>query len=159
MTSFQITDEQKSFFDEFGFLVFRQFFSPEEMETIGREAQAAFDEIYPEGRDGGTHGRWVALLDPSTPFSASLLEDERVYTGIRLPQKSRQMPAAESRPSFAATTRGCSTTLKMLPTATPTGSPRRKGTRSGRAGSNVCAISKGSGNGNTRGRTHPPGRR
>ena len=80
MTSFQITDEQKSFFDEFGFLVFRQFFSPEEMETIGREAQAAFDEIYPEGREGGTHGRWVALMGPSTPFSASLLEDERIYT-------------------------------------------------------------------------------
>ena len=32
MASFRLTDEQKSFFDEFGFLVFRQ--SPEEMEVI-----------------------------------------------------------------------------------------------------------------------------
>jgi len=57
MASFRLTDDQKSFFDEFGFLVFRQLFSPEEMEVIGREAQATFDEIYPQSREGGTHGR------------------------------------------------------------------------------------------------------
>ena len=83
MTSFEITDEQKSFFDEFGFLVFRQLFSPEEMETIGREAQATFDAVYTEGRAGGSHGRWVTLMGPQTPFNACLLEDERVYTIAR----------------------------------------------------------------------------
>jgi len=79
MAPFQITDDQKSFFDEFGFLVFRQFFSPREMETIASEAQSTFDEIYAGGREGGSHGRWVTLMGPSTPFNASLLEDERVY--------------------------------------------------------------------------------
>ena len=79
MAAFTITDEKKSFFDEFGFLVFRQLFSSDEVATIQREAQATFDEIYAGEREGGTHGRWVALLGPSSPFHASLLEDERFY--------------------------------------------------------------------------------
>ncbi len=79
-TSLQITDEHKSFFDEFGFLVFRQLFAPDEVATIDREAQATFDEIYAGGREGGTHGRWVTLMGPSTTFNASLLEDARFYT-------------------------------------------------------------------------------
>ena len=66
-------------------------------------------------------------------------------TGIRLRQMSRPMRAAGRRPSFAATTRGCSIIPKMLRTATPIGSPKRKGTRPERAGSNVCEISNGSG--------------
>ena len=74
----EITDEQKGFFDAFGFLVFRQLFSADEMATIDAEAQTEFDEIYSSRREGGTNGRWVTLLGPSTPFNAGLL-DERFY--------------------------------------------------------------------------------
>jgi len=73
-----LTNEQIGFLNEFGFLVFRQLFSPEEMETIGREVEVARDKIY-QGRAGGPHGSWVPLLGPSSPFNASLLEDERFY--------------------------------------------------------------------------------
>ena len=73
-----LTNEQIGFFNEFGFLVFRQLFSPEEIKTIGSEAEVALDEIY-QGREGGPQGSWVSLLGPSTPFNASLLEDERFY--------------------------------------------------------------------------------
>ena len=73
-----LTNEQIGFFNEFGFLVFRQLFSPQEIETIGSEAEVALNEIY-QGREGGPHGSWAPLLGPSTPFNASLLEDERFY--------------------------------------------------------------------------------
>ena len=74
-----LTDEQINFFNEFGFLVFRQLFSLEEMETIGSEAEVALNEVY-QGREGGPQGSWVPLLGPSTPFNASLLEDKRFYS-------------------------------------------------------------------------------
>lgn len=79
MADFHITDDEKAFFDEFGFLVFRQLFSKDEMEVIDSEAQSAFEETYAGGRKGGSHGRWVALMGPTTPFNASLLENERLY--------------------------------------------------------------------------------
>ena len=45
-------------FNEFGFLVFRQLFSPKEMETIGSEAEVALNEVY-QGHEGGPQGTWV----------------------------------------------------------------------------------------------------
>ncbi len=56
--------------------MFRQLFDAEEMATLAQEADAARSEIY-KGRDGGPRGSWVPLLHPQTPFSASLLEDNR----------------------------------------------------------------------------------
>ena len=52
-----LTEEQKQFFDTFGYLVLRDVFTPDEMATIKRES----DEIFSEGL-GNTlpHGR-VAL--------------------------------------------------------------------------------------------------
>ena len=73
-----LTDEQIAFFNEFGFLIFRQLFRSEEMGTIGSEAEVALKEIY-QGREGGPQSSWVSLLGPSTPFNASLLDDERLY--------------------------------------------------------------------------------
>ncbi|MDD9987860.1 MAG: phytanoyl-CoA dioxygenase family protein [Spirochaetaceae bacterium] len=73
-----LSDEQVAFFHEFGFLIFRQLLGADEVETIAREAAVAIEETY-QGRDGGNRGRWAPLQRPSTPFSASLLEDPRFY--------------------------------------------------------------------------------
>ena len=66
-----LTDEQIGFFNEFGFLVFRQLFSPKEMGTIGNEAEVALNEIY-QGREGGPQGSWVSLLGPLHSFQCLL---------------------------------------------------------------------------------------
>ena len=73
-----LSDEQVAFFHEFGFLIFRQLLGSDEVETIAREAAIAVEEIY-QGREGGYRGTWAPLQRPSTPFSASLLEDPRFY--------------------------------------------------------------------------------
>ncbi len=73
-----LDDEQVAFFHTFGFLIFRKLLSLDEVETIAREAEVAIEEIY-QGREGGYRGRWAPLQRPSTPFSASLLEDPRFY--------------------------------------------------------------------------------
>ena len=73
-----LDDEQVAFFRTFGFLIFRKLLSLDEVETIAREAAVAIEEIY-QGREGGYRGRWAPLQRPSTPFSASLLEDPRFY--------------------------------------------------------------------------------
>ena len=73
-----LSDEQVAFFGTFGFLIFRQLLGADEIETIAREAEVAIEEIY-QGREGGYRGRWAPLQRPSTPFSASLLEDPRFY--------------------------------------------------------------------------------
>ena len=74
----QLGDEQVAFFRKFGFLIFRRLLGADEVETIAREAAVAIEEIY-RGREGGYRGRWAPLQRPSTPFSASLLEDPRLY--------------------------------------------------------------------------------
>ena len=239
MASFQITDDQKSFFDEYGFLVFRHFFSPREMETIASEAQSTFDESiiglvvdmlewYADTgwhRDldvpGNTGLKFIYYMEPLTAESGSLrvvpgshiepheteipdIEPLRIAAdadgnymemirgleiqpgevmlrsvavetrpgdaiafampllhaafggrrgrrfgaiiyGIRPLPKSRQMVGAGRRPLFAATMPKCSTTPKTGRTATPTGSPARRGIRFAHAGSNACAILSGSG--------------
>ena len=100
MAAFTITDEKKSFFDEFGFLVFRQLFSSDEVAKIQREAQATFDEIYAGEREGGTHGRWVALLGPSSPLPCpcSTPPSVGVAAGVLEPACTGIHPSPLSRP-------------------------------------------------------------
>jgi hypothetical protein len=74
-----LTNDQIAFFNEFGFLVFRQLFDSKELETMALEGDAAREEIY-QGHEDGPRGSWVPLLRPSTPFSASLLEDARFHS-------------------------------------------------------------------------------
>ena len=78
-----LTNDQIAFFNEFGFLVFRQLFDSKELETMALEGDAAREEIY-QGHEDGPRGSWVPLLRPSTPFSASLLEDARFHSVANL---------------------------------------------------------------------------
>ncbi len=74
-----LTDEQKLFYDTFGFLVFKQAFSPTEMEEIS----LLFDDVMTEFRYGkpfpGKKRQMMMSLVEQRPALSSLLEDDRVY--------------------------------------------------------------------------------
>ena len=73
-----LSDDQVGFFKAYGFLVFRNLLTEQEMAQVGNEAESAATKIYGD-QSGGPQGKWVPLLGDSTPFSASLLEDPRFY--------------------------------------------------------------------------------
>ena len=73
----QLTVQQKNHFDTFGFLVFRQLLTPEEVQIYSDEFDAGMDATL----EGGMHDRvvrhWAPLMDSNTPFITSLLDDHR----------------------------------------------------------------------------------
>ena len=75
-----LRDEQILFFETFGYLVFRSFFSPEELETVQREFDYKMTEQYPGQPYDGSRRYWAPLLDEDTPFFAGMLEDTRFLT-------------------------------------------------------------------------------
>ena len=74
-----LSAEQRAFYDTFGYLVFRQLFSPGEMEVITREAE----EVLEEGLGGqaftGPKRHMVLGFAEQRPHLVGLLEDDRVY--------------------------------------------------------------------------------
>ena len=74
----ELTSDQKDFFETFGFLVFRQLLSPNEVATMLRES----DEIMEEGRRGAAFdGRKWQAVQPffeRRPFLHSLIIDPRI---------------------------------------------------------------------------------
>lgn len=78
-----LRDDQILFFKTFGYLVFREFFSAAELETIHREFDYKLAEQYPEQPYDGSRRYWAMLLDDDTPFFAGLLEDTRFLTIAR----------------------------------------------------------------------------
>ncbi len=77
-----LSNEQISFFDAFGFLVFPGLFAPEEMEAIDRE----FEDVMAEDRAGqafrGDKRHAVTACAEMRPGLRSLIEDDRVYGAI-----------------------------------------------------------------------------
>ncbi len=73
----QLTEQQLNHFRTFGFLVFRQLFSPEELKRFSEE----FDRGLDIGLEGGQHNRqarhYALLTYETTPFSCSLHDDPR----------------------------------------------------------------------------------
>ena len=74
-----LTAEQISYFETFGFLLMRQYFSPEEMEAITRE----FDQLIEADRkgkpfEGKERGSVMAFVEKS-PLLMPLIEDDRIY--------------------------------------------------------------------------------
>ena len=57
----ELSDDQKDFFETFGFLVFRQLLSPDEVATMLRES----DEIMEEGRRGANVRRQKMAGSPA----------------------------------------------------------------------------------------------
>ena len=74
-----LSSEQISFFDTFGYLVFRGLFSAQEMEVIDR----AFEDVMAEDRVGqayrGDKRHSVAACAELRPALRSLIEDDRIY--------------------------------------------------------------------------------
>jgi len=75
-----LTSQQKMFFDTFGFLIIRGFFSKDEVKAISNEfntrAQIASDY---EPFDG-TKRQTIDMSGSDSPFFASLLDDERLLS-------------------------------------------------------------------------------
>ena len=72
-----LSEEQKLFFETFGFLILRKVFTPDEMTIIKRES----DEIFAEGL-GNTLPTGRVALQPffeRRPFMSKLAEDDRIY--------------------------------------------------------------------------------
>ncbi|MCZ6676313.1 MAG: phytanoyl-CoA dioxygenase family protein [Candidatus Poribacteria bacterium] len=72
-----LTEQQINHFQTFGFLIFRQVFSPDELKTINAEFERTLTEAYRHTPFDGTRRHWVRTMGPDTPFFASLLEDRR----------------------------------------------------------------------------------
>lgn len=79
----RLTDEQLRFYNTFGYLVRKAVFSPAEVETINRELEQTMEEQYSHQPFDGTKRHWTAMMDESTPFFASLLEDPRFLNPAR----------------------------------------------------------------------------
>lgn len=74
-----LSPEQRNFYDVFGFLVFRQYFSPDETAEISRQ----FDDLMAEARHGAPHEgitrQVVMQYVEKRPALSQLLEDDRIY--------------------------------------------------------------------------------
>ena len=76
-----LTAEQESYFDTFGFLFMRQYFSSEEMHEITQE----FDKVLTEERDGkpltGEEQSTTTIVEHNS-FFTQLVENDRIYKVI-----------------------------------------------------------------------------
>ncbi|MCE9613618.1 MAG: phytanoyl-CoA dioxygenase family protein [Lentisphaerae bacterium] len=78
-----LTTEQVSFFRTFGYLVFRNLFSTEELAVIQHEFDQALTSQYTHRPYDGSKRHWTMMMDEDTPFFASLLEDPRFLAPAR----------------------------------------------------------------------------
>jgi len=81
--SVPLGNDQVLFFKTFGYLVLREFFTAQELETIHREFDYKLEEQYPGQPYDGSRRYWAPLLDEDTPFFAGMLEDKRFLTIAR----------------------------------------------------------------------------
>jgi hypothetical protein len=72
-----LTEQQIAHFRTFGFLIFRQHFSPDEVRTIRTEVRHGMETAYRHAPFDGTRRHWLPMMGPETPFMARLLEDDR----------------------------------------------------------------------------------
>ena len=56
----------------------RQVFTPDELDVIRRKFTTAHETAYSHAPFDGTRRHWVAMLSPSTPLFAAMLEDPRL---------------------------------------------------------------------------------
>ena len=76
-----LTEQHKSYFDAFGFLFFRELFSPNEMEAITREANELL-EADRQGQPLGTKTQHMMPFVELGPRLTQLVEDDRIYRTI-----------------------------------------------------------------------------
>ena len=75
-----LSNEQLQQFETFGFVVLRQFFSPDEVDTLREEFEKGLDLAYQHRPFDGSERHWTPQMGPDTPFYAQLLEDERFWS-------------------------------------------------------------------------------
>ena len=75
----RLTSEQETQFRTFGFVVLRDFFSPDELKTIRSEFDYAAERASRFEPFDGTKYQSFNMLGSATPFYASLPEDPRFY--------------------------------------------------------------------------------
>ena len=63
-----LSEQQIKHFHTLGFLVFRQVFSQDELNTIHEEFEAAMASAYRHAPFDGTHRHWLPMMRPETPF-------------------------------------------------------------------------------------------
>ena len=74
-----LTPEQYQYFQAFGFIVLRRFFSPGEVATIREEFERGLDAAFADTPFDGTERHGAILTGPDTPFFATLPEKPRLY--------------------------------------------------------------------------------
>jgi hypothetical protein len=73
----QLTEQQIHHFRTFGFLIFRQLFSPSEIAQYTSELNRGLDLQLGAAEHDGTKRFFGGLMDSSTPFVAGLMDDPR----------------------------------------------------------------------------------
>ena len=72
-----LTDQQIAHYRTFGFLTFRQYFQPNEVETLRREFLSSMEAVYRHHPFDGSRRHWLTMFRPEAPFFAGLMEDAR----------------------------------------------------------------------------------
>ncbi len=74
-----LTAEQYQYFQTFGFIVLRQFFTAAEVATIREEFERGLDAAFVDNLFDGTERHGTILTGPDTPFFAALPERPGLY--------------------------------------------------------------------------------
>ena len=72
-----LTEPQVQHFWTFGFVIMRNLFTPDEIETLRHEYETELNYLYADQPFSGEKRYWATMLHPRTPLYASLLEDPR----------------------------------------------------------------------------------
>ena len=73
----KLSKEQLNLFHDFGFLVFRQLLSAEEIALYSREFNAGLDSWIDGGKHDGKSRHYASLMEEQSPFIAGLAHDPR----------------------------------------------------------------------------------
>src|SRR5258705_4929147 len=77
----QLTKEQLNHFHTFGFLIFRQLLTPQEMAQYSLEFNRGLDAWLDGKRHDGKTRHYASLMEDVTPFIATLADDPR-FVGV-----------------------------------------------------------------------------
>src|SRR4051812_33102905 len=78
-TTMILTPEQLRFYNAFGYVILKQFFSKDELRVINAEVDHAMALNYPHETFDGSRRHFAIMTDKVTPFFASLLDGPRFY--------------------------------------------------------------------------------
>ena len=74
-----LSQQQIKHYETFGFVILRDYLTPQEMETLESEFELGLDAAYSHEQFDGTQRQWTPLMGPETPFFAGLPEDARFH--------------------------------------------------------------------------------